>query len=99
MDEENDPVPLAQSLLGNSAYKNASEFSFFRDYSNIFGYSVAFSYSFHYAEALLMNILYFELGGYKNIESAHIDLSDITTLMALNAKGMSNLLRGVLAAL
>jgi len=52
-----------------------------------------------YAEALLMKILYFELDGYKNIENAHIDLSDITTLMALNAKGKSNLLRGILFGL
>lgn len=46
-----------------------------------------------------MKILHFELDGYKNIENAHIDLSDITTLMALNAKGKSNLLRGILFGL
>jgi len=46
-----------------------------------------------------MKILYFELDGFKNIENAHIDLSDITTLMALNSKGKSNLLKGVLFGL
>ena len=46
-----------------------------------------------------MKILYFELDGFKNIENAHVDLSDITTLMALNSKGKSNLLKGVLFGL
>ena len=46
-----------------------------------------------------MKIRYFEVDGFKNIESAHIDLTDITTLMALNSKGKSNLLKGVLFGL
>ncbi len=46
-----------------------------------------------------MKILYFEVDGYKNIEKAHIDLTDITTLMALNSKGKSNLLKGILFGL
>ena len=47
----------------------------------------------------MMKILYFELDGFKNIENAHIDLTDITTLMALNSKGKSNLLKGILFGL
>ena len=46
-----------------------------------------------------MEILYFEIDGYKNIENVHIDLNDITTLMSLNSKGKSNLLKGVLFGL
>lgn len=46
-----------------------------------------------------MKVLYFELDGFKNIENVHIDLSDITTLMALNCKGKSNLLKGILFGL
>lgn len=46
-----------------------------------------------------MKILYFEIDGFKNIENAHIDLTDITTLMALNSKGKSNVLKGILFGL
>lgn len=46
-----------------------------------------------------MKILHFELDGFKNIDNAHIDLNDITTLMALNSKGKSNLLKGILFGL
>ena len=46
-----------------------------------------------------MKILYFKVDGFKNIENAHIDLTDITTFMALNSKGKSNLLKGILFGL
>lgn len=46
-----------------------------------------------------MKITYFEIDGFKNIANAHIDLTDITTLMALNSKGKSNLLKGILFGL
>lgn len=46
-----------------------------------------------------MRIDYFEVDGFKNIENAHIHLNDITALMALNSKGKSNLLKGILFGL
>ncbi|MBO4541191.1 MAG: hypothetical protein J5736_04370, partial [Bacilli bacterium] len=46
-----------------------------------------------------MRIDYFEVDGFKNTENAHIDLTDITALMALNSKGKSNLLKGILFGL
>lgn len=46
-----------------------------------------------------MKILFFEIDGFKNIENAHVDVADLTPLMALNSKGKSNLLKGLLFAL
>ena len=46
-----------------------------------------------------MKIQYIEIDGFKNIDNVHIDLKGITALMALNSKGKSNLLKGILYGL
>lgn len=70
------------------------------EYVNIICIFLQNNYNFYYiipinANKTLMKLIKVEIGGYRNIDSASISFSEITTLVSVNSYGKSNLINAI----